>query len=170
MRLFLSMWLLTASCFFLAHNPAIAGDDEALVIFEDNFSEDPLLNDWIVLSAGSLGGWVPPESPYCELNGWVDPALFTPENPCTLYSEEIIEDSLEMDLEEFGGYMLVTPMQNTSAGAVFRTERALYDNIKMEITVELRDGSLGQPADGMTVVILGTDQPPLAPGLSLIHI
>ena len=77
MRLFLSMWLLTASCFFLAHNPAIAGDDEALVIFEDNFSEDPLLNDWIVLSAGSLGGWVPPESPYCELNGWVDPALFT---------------------------------------------------------------------------------------------
>ena len=164
MRLFMSLWLLIACSFFVINTPAIAGDDEALVIFEDNFSEDPLLNDWIILSAGSLGGWVPPESPYCEVNGWVDPAMFTPENPCTLYSEEIIEDSLEMDLEEFGGYMLVTPMQNTSAGAVFRTERALYDNIKMEITVELRDGSLGQPADGMTVVILGTDQPPLAPG------
>jgi hypothetical protein len=164
MRLFPSVWLLVACCFLFGSTPALA-QDEDLVIFDDNFTEDPAENDWILLYAGTFGGWVPPESAYCETGpGNPDPAAFLADTPCTLYSEEIIEDQLEMDLEEFGGYVLVTPPQNSSAGAVFRSERALYDNVKMEITVELRDGSIGQPADGMTVVVLGAENPPTATG------
>ena len=142
MKLFLSIWLLAACCFLFGSAPVLA-QDEDLVIFDDNFTEDPSLNDWILLYSGTPGGWVPPESIYCEAGpGNPDPAAFLADMPCTLYSEEIIEDQLEMDLEEFGGYVLVTPPQNSSAGAVFRSERALYDNVKMEITVELRDLSL----------------------------
>ena len=165
MRLFFTMWLFVACCFLFGNNQALAQDDD-LVLFDDDFTEDPAENGWIMVYSGAFGGWVPPESPYCETGpgGAPDPALFTPQNPCTVYSEEIIEDQLELDLEEFGGYVLVTPPANTSAGAVFRSERDLYDNIKMEITVELRDGAIGRPADGMCVVVLGAEDPPFAPG------
>ena len=165
MRFALPVWLLAACFFFLTGNSPALAQDEDLVIFDDNFNDDPALNDWILLYSGTAGGWVPPESIYCEAApGNPDPAAFIADMPCTLYSEEIIEDQLEMDLEEFGGYVLVTPPQNSSAGAVFRSERALYDNVKMEITVELRDGAIGRPADGMTVVVLGAEDPPMQPG------
>ena len=104
MRLFFTMWLFVACCFLFGNNQALAQDDD-LVLFEDDFTEDPALNGWIMGYSGAFGGWVPPESPYCETGpgGAPDPALFTPQNPCTVYSEEIIEDQLELDLEEFGG-------------------------------------------------------------------
>ena len=59
MKLFLSVWLLAACCFLFGSAPVFAQDDD-LVIFDDNFTDDPTFNDWILLYSGTPGGGVPP--------------------------------------------------------------------------------------------------------------
>jgi hypothetical protein len=70
--------------------------------------------------------------------------------PCSLYNEEQLED-LGETIEEFGGYVLVTPGGGFCAGNVFRTEGVMYDNFKLEVVLEMRDASISRLADGMVV-------------------
>ena len=65
MRLFFTMWLFVACCFLFGNNQALAQDDD-LVLFEDDFTEDTAENVLIMVYSGAFGGWVPPERPYCE--------------------------------------------------------------------------------------------------------
>ncbi|MBI4604847.1 MAG: hypothetical protein HY721_23030 [Planctomycetes bacterium] len=107
---------------------------------DDTFNEDPTANGWILQGSAT---WVPPEAAEC-----VDANVFDPAAPCTLY------------LGEDDGYVLITPPLGNQNGSVFRSERILYDNFKLSAVVELRDGSIARPADGMTIVIVGTTDPP----------
>lgn len=137
--------------------PALAGGQEVLI--DDSFSEDPLANGWIFNLATA---WVPPEATQC-CDGAHNIAL-DPVDPCTVYDEVRLDD-LGEDPAEFGGYVLVTPGVNGQAGNAFRDEKDAYDNFKLTVVVEMRDGTtLGQPADGMCVVVVGTDEPPADAG------
>ncbi|MEM7261679.1 MAG: Ig-like domain-containing protein, partial [Planctomycetota bacterium] len=142
--------------------------------FADNFIDDPLGPFEVELDGDgnvteSSGGWlfngvsswIEPGSPVCvdqaAANAHMD--AITGEI-CSVYDEADIDD-----LDEFGGYVLVTAGINSQSGAVWRNEPALYNNFQLEIIVELRDGALNRPADGMTVVVLGSqDPPPLGAG------
>jgi hypothetical protein len=142
-------------------------------VFDDVFRDDPLSGGW---TFNGTATWVPPypESEYC-----LDPNVFDPALPCMVYDEaEISELEPEpvdhredpedpaspaidtTDPENFG-YVLVTQAVGNQSGAAWRSQDALYDNFRLDIVVELRDGSLGQPADGMTVVVLGSTTPPV---------
>ncbi len=100
--------------------------------------------------------WIPPDADECDLDldddGTVDANVFDqftsfdPANPCTQFPGE--------------GYVLVTPAITGQAGNMFRKEPVEYDNFKLTAEVELRDGSIGRPADGMCIVIVGTADPP----------
>ena len=111
--------------------------------FTDNFDDDPLESgDWVINSNWVPEGgtnWVEEGSDLC-----IDPNTFDPFLPCT------VDDN-------YDGYVLVTDAQGNRAGNFFRAEPDEYDNFKMTVEVELRDGSLGRPADGMTVTIVGGD-------------
>ncbi len=133
--------------------------------FDDNFYDNPLdSGEWVI---NGNAQWIPSadESVRCaDDNG--DPSLdvnATPGFPCTLYGEDEI-DALGLDAEEFGGYILATPALGGQNGNAFRAESDNYDNFKMEVVVELRDGSINRPADGMTVTIVGGDLPPNGTG------
>lgn len=139
-----------------------------LPLIDDDFNENPCCTreefdggtcdkDWICQGTTV---WIPPDADECDLDldddGNVDAdifnpfASFDPTNPCTQYSGE--------------GYVLVTPAKQGQNGNMVRKERILYDNFKLTAEVELRDGSIGRPADGMTIVIVGTEEPPALGG------
>ena len=114
--------------------------------------------DWVCQGSAV---WISPDADECDLDldddGNVDANVFDqfvsfdPSNPCTQYPGE--------------GYVLVTPAITNQIGNMFRKERILYDNFKLTAEVELRDGSIGRPADGMCIVIIGTDDvPPIGAG------
>ena len=139
------------------------GDDPANCVadeFEFIFDEDPFLGGggWIINGATR---WIEPpgDAILCidqaSANAHEDPVTF---EPCSVY------DEAEVDPDEFGGYVLVTPGANGQGGNAFREESALYSSFQLEIVVELRDGSIGRPADGMTVVLIGSDDPPALGG------
>ncbi|HVR73234.1 MAG TPA: hypothetical protein VMT52_02840, partial [Planctomycetota bacterium] len=126
---------------FAGDLPLIDDDfDEAPCCTRDEFDAGECELGWIC--QGSTV-WIPPDANECDP---LDPNTFNPEDPCTLFPEE--------------GYVLVTPAVGNMNGNMFRTERILYDNFKLTAEVELRDGSIGRPADGMTIVIVGTEDPP----------
>jgi hypothetical protein len=131
-----------------------------VVLFDDAFGSDPLRSGW---TRNGDARWVEPPgvAPDCHdgLHDPNDPGV----PPCSLYSLEQLED-LGETAAEFGGYVLITPALGNQNGNAFRTERALYDNVKLEVVVEMRDGSIGRPADGMAVVIVGGDEPPSRTG------
>ncbi len=113
--------------------------------FDDTFNADPFASgDWI--SNSNWGGptWVPEGSLPCA-----DPNVFDPLDPCTVD-------------EAYDGYVLVTDPAGNRGGNFFRTEPDFYDNFKLTVEVELRDGgtALGRPADGMVVVVVGGENPP----------
>ena len=59
----------------------------------------------------------------------------------------------------------MTPPANGQAGNAFRAEADDFDNFKMTIVTEMRDGTrLDRPADGMCVVVVGTPEPPAETG------
>ena len=149
-----SRWFLALSVCLL---PALAAGQDVLI--DDVFDEDPLANGWVFNASTS---WVPPDSTLCcdgAHNAAPDPV-----DPCTVYDETVLEN-LGEDPDEFGGYLLVTPGLNDSAGNAFRDEKDAYDNFKLTVVVEMRDGTaLGRPADGMCVVVVGTDDPPAEAG------
>ena len=122
---------------------------------KDNFEEDPVDLGWILNGAAI---WVPPDVPEC-----VDANNPDPFDPCTLYTDDI-KDNLPGGAEGFGGYILVTPGQNNQGGNAFFSEPTLFENFTMEVVIELRDGSIGRPADGMTIVLLGSADPPASVG------
>ncbi|MGH9360793.1 MAG: PKD domain-containing protein, partial [Thermoanaerobaculia bacterium] len=62
------------------------------------------------------------------------------------------------------GYVRVTPAIGNQGGSMYRVEKLLYNNFRMIATVELRDGSIGRPADGMCINIIGGDAAPTTPG------
>jgi hypothetical protein len=114
--------------------------------------------DWVCQGSAV---WISPDADECDLDldddGNVDANVFDqfvsfdPSNPCSQYPGE--------------GYVLVTPAITNQIGNMFRKERILYDNFKLTAEVELRDGSIGRPADGMCIVIIGTDDvPPIGAG------
>ena len=118
-----------------------------VVGIDDTFdTANPCGNGWECI--GSVA-WVPPDADPCPtddpnfFNPW---ATFDPLAPCTQYEGE--------------GYVLVTPAVGNAGGHMFRSESLLYDNFKLTAVVELRDGSIARPADGMTIVIIGTEDPP----------
>ena len=113
--------------------------------FDDTFSADPFLSgDWISNSNWGGPSWVEAGVLPCA-----DPNVFDPLDPCT------VDDT-------YDGYVLVTDPAGNRGGNFFRSEPDEYDNFKLTIEVELRDGgsALGRPADGMTVVVVGGDAPP----------
>jgi len=57
-------------------------------------------------------------------------------------------------------YVLLTPATNNQGGSLFREESLFYDSFKLTAVVELRDGSIARPADGMTVTIIGSPATP----------
>jgi len=143
------------------------------VLFDNNFGVEETvdeagveLEDW-VLNGNAL--YIPgvDNNPIGEcINEFGEVAVNTEsvDNPCTVYGEARLED-LGLDPEEFGGYVMATPGLNGQAGNAFRTEKSEYDNFKLTVVVELRDGSrLDKPADGMVVVVVGTDDPPAETG------
>jgi hypothetical protein len=148
----LRTWTALVLCFLASAGLARA----QMVLFDDTFLEDPLMNNWLF---NGVAQWVQPPDVAEDCHD----GLHDPNNPgippCSVYNEKQVEN-LGETIEEFGGYILVTPGQNGQAGNAFRSERAMYDNFKMEVVVELRDGSIGRPADGMVVVIVGGDEPP----------
>jgi hypothetical protein len=129
-----------------------------LAQFDDTFSDDPLASgDWVF---NGVATWVPTPGEALEC---VDPNVFDTLDPCSVYNEDDVA-ALGETLEEFGGYILVTYPGNTVAGNAFRAEPDTYDNFKMEVVVELRDGSIGRPADGMVIVVVGSNGPPMDTG------
>ena len=99
--------------------------------FVDDFSTDPAQNDW-VLQGNAV--WVAPDAPGCaDPNDPGDP-------PCSLYEGQN------------NGYVLVTAGANSMNGSAFRAEKFLTDDLQISIEIEVRDGTIDRPADGMTVV------------------
>ena len=100
--------------------------------------------------------WIPPDVGECDLDldddGNIDLNIFDqfttfdPLHPCTQFPGE--------------GYILITPAITGQSGAVFSREPVLLDAFKLTAEVELRDGSIGRPAEGMTVTIVGSPGPP----------
>lgn len=127
-----------------------AGGQET--VFDDNFSTDPLLGGW--MTREGVATWVPPGAPAC-----VDPNLFDRFEPCSLYPAELIRNELEEDPATFGGYVLITPAEGGQYGIINRREKLLFDDFKLEMVVELRDGSIGRPADGMQLLMIDTELP-----------
>jgi hypothetical protein len=113
--------------------------------FDDTFNEDPFASgDWITNSNWGGPSWVEPGAPLCA-----DPNIFDPVAPCTVD-------------ESYDGYILVTDPAGNRGGNAFRSEPDSYDNFKLTVEVELRDGgaALGRPADGMVVTVVGGEIPP----------
>jgi len=133
------------------------------VIFDDNFLDDPALDGGWVFNGNSAWVAAPGDAPDCadEVTGDANPQLHDPVGfPCTVYSEGRLED-MGIDPEDFGGYILATQGANSQGGNAFRSEKAEYDNFKLTVVVEMRDGTaLGRPADGMCVIVVGGDEPP----------
>ena len=109
--------------------------------FSEAFDEDPVASgNWVVNSNWIPEGgsnWVAAGSEQC-----LDPNAFDPFQPCTVDPD-------------YGGYVLVTDAVGNRAGNIFRAEPETYDSFKLTVVVELRDGALGRPADGMTLTIVG---------------
>jgi hypothetical protein len=111
--------------------------------FDDTFDDDPFASgDWISNSNWGGPSWVPEGAPVCA-----NPNVFNPLDPCTVD-------------ENYDGYVLITDPVGNRGGNFFRAEPDSYDNFKLTVEVELRDGSIGRPADGMVVVVVGGDRPP----------
>ncbi len=125
--------------------------------FDDNFFDDPSESgDWVF---NGVALWVPPPG---DVDECLDPnAAVELGNECSLYTEDIVDD-LGSSTEDFGGYMLITPALGSQAGNVFRAEPDEYDNFRLEVILELRDGSIGGagPADGMVVTVVGGSEAP----------
>ena len=85
---------------------------------------------------------------------------FDVEQPCHVYPVEVIEELRDEPEVESFGYVSLTPPHNSSHGNVSRANRTLFEDFRLEVVTEMRDGTIGRPADGMTFLIVGTDSPP----------
>src|ERR1041385_2994657 len=105
---------------------------------DDDFeSADPCQSgDWLCQGTTK---WVDPAAPACA-----DPNL---SYGCNLY-------------DPGEGYVQLTDGELNQGGNMFRSEKLFYDAFRLTAEVETRDGTIGQPADGMTIVIVGGDTPP----------
>jgi PKD repeat protein len=110
-----------------------------ITAIDDSFDEDPCASgDWVCLGNTR---WIDPLFPLCD-----DPN--NPSNPdCNLY-------------DPGEGYVLVTRAVGNQNGNMFRTEQIEWNNFRLTAVVELRDGSIGRPADGMAIVVVGGNNPP----------
>jgi chitodextrinase len=133
-------FLLPACALFLGATPLWA---QITAIDDDFESADPCQSgEWV---CNGTARWIDPAFPMCD----------DPNNPtvpdCNLY-------------DPGEGYLLVTPAKGNSAGNMFRVEKIQWNNFRLTAEVELRDGSIGRPADGMTITIIGGDNPPATTG------
>jgi hypothetical protein len=120
-----------------------AGGLRAQFGFEETFDEDPFASgEWVRNSNWRGPAWVPPGAPQCA-----NPNVFDPSMPCTVD-------------ERYGGYVLITDPVGLRGANIFRSRPELFESFKLTVEVELRDGSIGRPADGMVVVVVGGDRPP----------
>ena len=92
--------------------------------------------------------WAPPPDLTIECE---DPDAIDPDDPCTLYPNE-------QKPQEFGGYVMLTGTASESSGGLFSTGDGDWTDIKITAVVELRDGDLGQPGSGISIVFLGEEQ------------
>jgi hypothetical protein len=117
--------------------------------FDDTFDSDPFAaGDWISNSFNWGGpSWVAEGSPLCA-----DPNVFDPAAPCTVDAA-------------YDGYVLITDPAALRGANFFRAKPDRYEEFKLTVEVELRDGSLGRPGDGMVVVVVGGDTPPARLGI-----
>ncbi|MEM7264115.1 MAG: hypothetical protein AAF488_19165, partial [Planctomycetota bacterium] len=129
-----------AFCMLLA--PAV----NAQVDFEDFFEENPVDTGWSIIGNAL---WVSQDGIECDELTVNAP---DPLDPCTLYAEE-------------SDYILITPGQNAQVGAAWYVDDTFpVENLTIEAELELRDGTVAQPADGMAVLLLGSDIAPELPG------
>ncbi len=111
----------------------------------------------------------------------VDPFLGTCQGPCgaaanacNLYEEAVLPEA-ELDIDRDGdvddddvarlqqlvgdnGYINVAPASG-GIGSAWRAQKRDFDNFQMEVVMEMRDGTRGRPADGLTIVIAGELEP-----------
>ncbi len=109
---------------------------------EDDFELDDPCNTGEWDCRGSAR-WIAPDATAC------DPLTPNTDNMCNLY-------------DPGEGYVRLTSGNPAGGqfGTMFRTEKLLYNNFRMTAVVELRDGSIGRPADGMAIIIVGTPGAP----------
>ena len=124
---------------------AASSRPRAQVLVDESFDSNPF-SSWTLQGSAA---WVPPlsGSQGCAQLGW------NPNNPfgdgiddCTLYPDQ--------------GYVILAPGVTNQNGNIYLRDRLLFDDFKITAVVELRDGTLANPADGMCIVIAGTNSPP----------
>jgi hypothetical protein len=123
----------------------------AQVLIDETFDSSPCPGEWVCRGSAA---WVPPlpASSRCDALG-ADPndPFGDGVNDCTLYPDE--------------GYVVLAPglvPPGYQSGAIFDSQRRRYDDFKITAVIELRDGTRPDPADGMCIVIAGTENPPEA--------
>ena len=134
---------------FVVPLTTLEGDDR---IFEDNFLFEPCASGQWVCQGSAF--WVPPPDIVDECDS---PAEVDPADPCTLYPEEFAE--------VFGGYAQLTPPLLGQTGNSFLTQRILWDNFKLTVALEFRDGDTSVGAGGMSIAFVGTETAPKMGGI-----